>query len=106
MEGVYEFAQVLLPEGEGWRSSSSDYQGEGHGRDQHEAGLQGRQGNQAGLKRRLKAGAVNRDFWTCGSFADFVAALGERRSAYIVTGTAFCELRSADFLAGAALGEP
>ena len=34
-------------------------------------------------------GAVNRDFWACGSFAG--AALGEPRSA--------------DFVAGAALGE-
>ena len=38
-------------------------------------------------------GAVNRDFWTCGSFADFVA------------GTALCDPRCADFVAGAALGE-
>ena len=30
-------------------------------------------------------GAVNRDFWTCGSFADFVA------------GTALCDPRCADF---------
>ena len=35
--------------------------------------------------------AVNRDFWTCGSFADFVA------------GAAHCEPRSADFVAGTAL---
>ena len=39
-------------------------------------------------------GAVNRDFWTCDSFADVVA------------GTALCDARSADFVAGAALGEP
>ena len=32
-------------------------------------------------------GAVYRDFWTCGSFAGFVA------------GTALCEPRSADFVA-------
>ena len=66
-------------------------------------------------------GAVNRDFWTCGSFADFVAgtalcdprcadfvagaALCEPRSADFVTGTAPCEPRSADFAAGAALGQ-
>ena len=49
-----------------------------------------------------------RDFWTCGSFADFVAgtALGEPRSTDFVAGTAFGEPRSADFVAGAALGEP
>ena len=67
-------------------------------------------------------GAVNRDFWTCGSFADFVAgtargqprcadivagtALGEPQSADFVAGTALGESRSADFVAGAALGEP
>ena len=57
-------------------------------------------------------GAVNRDFWTCGSFADFVAgaadfvagaALGEPRSADFVAGAALCELRCADLVAGAAL---
>ena len=39
-------------------------------------------------------GAVNRDFWTCGSFADFVAvtALGGRRSADFVAGTALANL--------------
>ena len=67
-------------------------------------------------------GAVNRDFWTCGSFADFVAgaALGdEPRSADSVAGagtalgeprfgagTALCEPRSADFVASTALCEP
>ena len=68
-------------------------------------------------------GAVNRDFRTCGSFADFVAgtALCDPRCAEFVadaqpfvnlevqiswTGTALCEPRSADFVAGAALGEP
>ena len=53
-------------------------------------------------------GAVNCDFWTCGSFADFVAgaALGEPRSADFVAGTALGEPRSADFVAGTALGEP
>ena len=39
-------------------------------------------------------GAVNRDFWRCGSFADFAA------------GTALGEPRSTDFVAGTALGEP
>ena len=50
------------------------------------------------------AGAVNRDFWTCSSFADFVAgtALCEPRSADIVAGAVFCEPRSADFVAGTA----
>ena len=65
-------------------------------------------------------GAVNRDFWTCGSFADLVAgtefgepadfvagtALGEPRSADFVAGTALCEPRSADFVAGTPFGEP
>ena len=67
-------------------------------------------------------GAVNRDFWTCSSFADFVAgtalcdprcadfvagaALGEPQSVDFVAGTALREPRSADFVAGAALGEP
>ena len=53
-------------------------------------------------------GAVNRYFWTCGLFADFVAgtALCEPRSADFVAGTTLCEPRSADFVAGAALGEP
>ena len=39
-------------------------------------------------------GAVNRDFWACGSFADFVAgtALGEPRSADFMTGTALGDL--------------
>ena len=41
-----------------------------------------------------QAHAVNRDFWTCGSFTDFVA------------GAALCEPRSADFAAGTALCEP
>ena len=54
------------------------------------------------------SGAVNRDFWTCGSFADFVAgtALGESRRADFVAGAALGEPRSADFVAGPALGEP
>ena len=68
---------------------------------------------------RFVTGAANRDFWTCGSFADFVAgtalcdprcadfvagaALCEPRSADFVTRTALCEPRSADFVAGAAL---
>ena len=45
-------------------------------------------------------GAVNRDFWTCGSFADFVAgtALCDPRCADFVTGAALCEPRSADFV--------
>ena len=53
-------------------------------------------------------GAVNRDFWICGSFADFVAgaALCDPQCADFVAGTALCEPRSADFVAGAALGEP
>ena len=53
-------------------------------------------------------GAVNRDFWTCGSLADFVAgtALCDPRCADFVAGAALCEPRSADFVAGAALGEP
>ena len=53
-------------------------------------------------------GAVNRDFWTCGSFADFVAgaALGEPRNTDFMAGTAFGEPRSTDFVAGAAFGEP
>ena len=53
-------------------------------------------------------GAVNRDFWICGLFADFVAvtALGERRSANFAAGTALGEPRSADFVAGTALCEP
>ena len=58
-------------------------------------------------------GAANRDFWTCGSFADFVAgtALGEpcseSRSAEFVARAAVCEPRSADFVvAGTELGEP
>ena len=63
-------------------------------------------------------GAVNRDFWTCGSFADFVARAAlfevqilwqaqqsvnldaqiswqphEPRSAYFVAGAALCEPR-------------
>ena len=38
-------------------------------------------------------GAVNRDFRTCGSFADFVASTA-------------LDPRRADFVAGAALGEP
>ena len=57
---------------------------------------------------RFLTGAVNRDFWTCGSFADFVAGavIGEPRSADFVAGAALGEPRSADFVAGAALGEP
>ena len=41
-------------------------------------------------------GAVNRNFWTCGSFADFVAGavLGERD---FVASTALCEPRSVRF---------
>ena len=38
-------------------------------------------------------GAVNPDFWTYGSFADLVA------------GTALCDPRCADFVAGAPLGD-
>ena len=63
-------------------------------------------------------GAVNRDFWTCGLLAGFVAgaalepqsadfvpgaALCEPRSADLVPGAALCETRSADIVAGAAL---
>ena len=50
-------------------------------------------------------GAVNRDFWTCGSFADFVAgaALCDPRRADFVAGAALCEPRNANFVAGAAL---
>ena len=53
-------------------------------------------------------GAVNCDFWTCASFADFVtgAALCDPRCADFVAGAALCEPRSADFVAGTALGEP
>ena len=52
--------------------------------------------------------AVNRDFWTCGSFADFVAgtALCDPRRADFVAGAALCQLRSADLVAGTALCEP
>ena len=53
-------------------------------------------------------GAMNRDFWTCGSFADFVAgaALCEPRCADFVAVTARCDPRHVDFVAGAALCEP
>ena len=58
-------------------------------------------------------GAVNRDFSTCGPFADFVAstALCEPRSADFVgagflTCAALCEPRSQDFVAGTALCAP
>ena len=53
-------------------------------------------------------GAAKRDFWTCGSLANFVAgtALCEPRSPDFRAGTALCEPRSADFVAGTALGEP
>ena len=53
-------------------------------------------------------GAVNRDFWTYGSFANVVAgtALGEPRRADFVAGTGLGEPRSADFVAGTALCEP
>ena len=52
-------------------------------------------------------GAVNRDFWTCGSFADFVAGatLCVPRSADFVAGTALSEPRSADFVASTDLCE-
>ena len=67
-------------------------------------------------------GVMNRDFWTCGSFVDFVvsatlgeprsadfvakAALGEARSADFVVSTILAESRNVDFMASAALGAP
>ena len=56
----------------------------------------------------LVTGAMSRYFWTCGSFADFVAgaALCEPRRADFVAVTARCDPRHVDFVAGAALCEP
>ena len=50
-------------------------------------------------------GAVNRDFWTCGSFADFVAgtALRDLDVQRFRGRRSICEPRSADFVAGTAL---
>ena len=45
-------------------------------------------------------GAMNRGFWTCGSFADFVAAaiFGEPRNIYLVVGATLGEPRNVDFV--------
>ena len=53
-------------------------------------------------------GAMNRDFWRNGSFADFVvdATLGDPRNADFVAGAILGEPRYTDFVAGATLGEP
>ena len=57
------------------------------------------------------SGALNRDFWTCGSFSELGGSLErklrcEPRSADFMAGAVICKCGNADFLAAATLCEP